>query len=86
MDAELIGRASVALGAGRDRVEDAVDPAVGILVHAKPGAKVSAGETLLDVVYREKARLESALDLITRAIVIDDAPPAPRPLIVGEVR
>ena len=37
MDAELIGRASVALGAGRDRVEDSVDPAVGILVKAKPG-------------------------------------------------
>jgi pyrimidine-nucleoside phosphorylase len=86
MDAELIGRASVALGAGRDRVEDAVDPAVGILVRAKPGAKVAAGETVLDVMYREKARLDSALDLIKRAIVIDDKPPVPRPLIVGEVR
>ncbi len=86
MDAELIGRASVALGAGRDRVEDAVDPAVGILVDTKPGAKVAAGETVLDVIYRDKARLESALDLIKRAIVIEDKPPAPRPLIVGEVR
>src|SRR5205085_457076 len=37
LDAELIGRASVALGAGRDRVEDPVDPAVGIMVLAKPG-------------------------------------------------
>lgn len=86
MDAELIGRASVTLGAGRDRVEDAVDPAVGILVHAKPGAKVSAGDTLLDVLYRDKARLDASLDLIRRAIVIGDEPPAPRPLIVGEVR
>src|SRR5213079_1785634 len=64
MDAELIGRASVALGAGRDRVEDSVDPAVGILVNAKPGMKVSAGETVLDVIYRDKKRLDSALDLI----------------------
>src|SRR5712671_5807695 len=86
MDAELIGRASVALGAGRDRVEDAVDPAVGILVNAKPGAQVSAGETVLDVIYRDKARLDSALDLIKRAIVIEDRPPDPRPLILGEVR
>jgi hypothetical protein len=38
------------------------------------------------VFYRERARLDSALDLIKRAIVIDDKPPAPRPLIVGEVR
>ena len=86
MDAELIGRASVALGAGRDRVEDAVDPAVGIIVNAKPGAKVKAGETVLDVIYRDKARLDTALDLIKRAIVIEDKPPAPRPLVVGEVR
>jgi pyrimidine-nucleoside phosphorylase len=86
MDAELIGRASVALGAGRDRVEDAVDPAVGILVNAKPGAKISSGEAVLEVVYREKARLDAALDLIKRAIVIGDEPPARRPLIVGEVR
>src|SRR2546430_7227626 len=86
MDAELIGRASVTLGAGRDRVEDAVDPAVGIMVNAKPGAKVSAGETVLDVIYRDKARLDASLDLIKRAIVIGDEPPARRPLIVGEVR
>jgi thymidine phosphorylase len=86
MDAELIGRASVALGAGRDRVEDAVDPAVGIMVNAKPGMKISAGDAVLDVIYREKKRLDFALDLIKRAIVIDDKPPVPRPLIVGEVR
>ena len=49
MDAELVGRASVALGAGRDRVEDPVDPAVGILVNAKPGAGVRAGDPLLEV-------------------------------------
>ena len=86
MDAELIGRASVALGAGRDRVEDSVDPAVGILVNAKPGKKVSAGETVLEVIYRDRDRLDSALDLIKRAIVIKDKAPARRPLIVGEVR
>ncbi len=86
MDAELIGRASVALGAGRDRVEDAVDPAVGILVNVKPGARVGAGETVVDVIYRDKARLESSLDLVKRAIVIGDEPPVRRPLIVGEVR
>ena len=86
MDAELIGRASVALGAGRDRVDDTVDPAVGILVNAKPGSKVSAGETVLEVMYRDKGKLDPALELIKRAIVIKDKPPPRRPLIVGEVR
>ena len=42
MDAELVGRAAVALGAGRDRADAAVDPAVGIDIVAPVGAKVQA--------------------------------------------
>jgi len=86
MDAELVGRASVVLGAGRDRVEDPVDPAVGIFVNAKPGARVQAGDGLLEILYRDAARLERAAALAASAVVIGDEPPAARPLILGEVR
>ena len=86
LDAELIGRASVMLGAGRDRVEDAVDPAVGIIILAKPGRQVSAGEPILELHYRGQAKLDAALTLIRRAVTIGDAPPALRAIIVGEVR
>ena len=86
MDAELVGRASVALGAGRDRVADSVDPAVGIMVNARPGDTISAGHVLLDVSYRDEGRLGRALELLDRAIVIGDELPAKRPLILGEVR
>jgi len=85
VDAELIGRASVALGAGRDRVEDAIDPAVGILLEAKPGDAVRRGDPLLEVHYRDRARLESALALAARAVTIGEARPPVVPLIVGEV-
>ena len=86
IDAELIGRASVALGAGRDRVDDPVDPAVGILLAAKPGDEVRAGDPILEVHYRDRGRLETAMRLTGRAITIDDQAPPPRRLIVGEVR
>jgi len=86
LDAELVGRASVALGAGRDRVEDPVDPAVGILVTAKPGDRVNAGDTVLELHYRDRGRLETAAALAARAIVIGDQPPPARRLVVGEVR
>ncbi len=86
LDAELVGRASVVLGAGRDKVEDAVDPAVGIVLRAKPGDAVRSGQALLEVRYRDRARLDSALALLSRAIGIGDAPPAAAPLVVGEVR
>jgi pyrimidine-nucleoside phosphorylase len=85
LDAALVGRASVALGAGRDRVEDAVDPAVGILIAAKPGDAVRAGDPVLEIHYRDPARLAAALTLTACAIGIGDTRPAAATLIAGEV-
>jgi pyrimidine-nucleoside phosphorylase len=85
VDAELIGRASVALGAGRDRMEDPVDPAVGVMVLAKPGDEVAKGDPLFEFHYRHRATLEAALLLAVRAIDIADGRPPTRPLLVAEV-
>jgi thymidine phosphorylase len=86
VNAELVGRASVALGAGRDRVEDEVDPAVGIMVVAKPGVAVRAGAPVLELHFRDRDRLDAALHLTDQAITVGDQPPAPGRLILGEVR
>jgi pyrimidine-nucleoside phosphorylase len=86
LDAALVGRASVALGAGRDRVEDAIDPAVGILIAAKPGDAVHAGDPVLEIHYRDPGRLDAALTLTACAIGIGDNPPPAAALIVAEVR
>jgi len=86
LDALLVGRASVALGAGRDRVEDAVDPAVGIMVLATPGDAVRAGDPILELHYRERTRLDAALPLVRQAVSVGDEPPVRRPLVRGEVR
>jgi pyrimidine-nucleoside phosphorylase len=86
LDAELVGRASVALGAGRDRVEDPVDPAVGIIVKARPGDAVRAGDPVLELHYRDRGRLETAVRLTSRAIAIDGQRPAAARVIVAEVR
>jgi pyrimidine-nucleoside phosphorylase len=86
IDAELVGRASGALGAGRDRVVDPVDHAVGIMVLAKPGDAVKRGDPIFELQYRDNGRLEQALAMAGRAVSIEDAPPRPRPLIVSEVQ
>jgi pyrimidine-nucleoside phosphorylase len=86
LDAELVGRASVALGAGRDRVEDPVDPAVGIMVKAAQGDAVRGGDPVLELHYRDRPRLDAALALAGRAITIGGAAPPPRRLILDEVR
>ena len=86
VDAELVGRASVALGAGRNRVEDAVDHAVGIVVKVKPGDAVSAGDAMLEMHYRTRPTLDAALALASRAVTLGDERPPAGPLIVAEVR
>jgi pyrimidine-nucleoside phosphorylase len=86
LDAELVGRASVALGAGRDRVEDPVDPAVGIILRAKPGAELRVGDPILELHLRDRAKLDAARALAERAIEIASAPPVAAPLIVAEVQ
>jgi pyrimidine-nucleoside phosphorylase len=85
LDAELVGRASVALGAGRNRVEDVIDPGVGIMVRARPGDAVAEGDPVLELLYRDEAALAWAIPLASRAIEIRDAPADRRPLLVGEV-
>ncbi len=86
LDAERVGRATTVLGAGRSRAEDAVDHAVGALVHAAPGSKVVAGAPVLELLYRDASKLGAALELLRGAIVIADEPPAPAPLILETVR
>jgi pyrimidine-nucleoside phosphorylase/thymidine phosphorylase len=46
IDAEAVGLAAMALGAGRARVDDRIDPAVGIVLTVKVGERVEAGQPL----------------------------------------
>jgi len=86
IDAELVGRASVLLGAGRDTVDAAVDPAVGIMIVATEGDAVGAGDVVFEIHYRDRARLSQAVEMLSRAMTVGVTPPARRRLIVGEVR
>ena len=82
MQCEHIGTACVALGGGRERKEDSVDPAVGIVLHKKVGDRVAAGEPMATIYYNSEARAERARQLIAASCEITDSPsPAKRPLI-----
>jgi thymidine phosphorylase len=84
-DAKLLGLASSALGAGRNRVEDSIDPSVGIYLDKKVGERVSKGEPLCRIYWNDEARLREALPLIKRAYEIKSRPRKPRPLIQAVV-
>jgi pyrimidine-nucleoside phosphorylase len=70
MDAEAIGRACVALGAGRKKAGDAVDFAVGCSGIAKTGQIVSAGEPILSLHARDESTLASALEFVGRGVLV----------------
>jgi pyrimidine-nucleoside phosphorylase len=82
MNCERIGTACVVLGGGREKKEDAIDPAVGVVLHKKVGDEVQAGEPLCTVHYNSATRLEEALGLLrTGYHIAPVAPETPRTLI-----
>jgi pyrimidine-nucleoside phosphorylase len=83
--AEEIGRAAVVLGAGRGKLDDVIDPGVGIEVMAPVGGEVRAGDTVLLVHHRGGRGLDEALPLLTGAVHIADEPPARRPIVIERV-
>ncbi len=85
LDALLVGRAAVALGAGRDKKSDPVDLSAGILLGKKPGEAVLAGEPVMELRYNDESRLAAAVQLAAQAIVIGDKAPAEAPLVMGWV-
>ncbi|HJS46517.1 MAG TPA: thymidine phosphorylase [Gemmatimonadales bacterium] len=85
VEPRTIGRAITALGGGRSRVDDAIDPAVGFVITAKPGHQVRRGEPLASVFARDPAGVEQGLAALAAAIEIGEAPPAVPPLIAHRV-
>jgi pyrimidine-nucleoside phosphorylase len=70
MDAELIGRASVILGAGRRRISEPIDFAVGFSQIKKIGEKVEVDEPLFMIHARNERSIVNIMPLIEKAVEI----------------
>jgi pyrimidine-nucleoside phosphorylase len=84
IDAEALAWTTVELGAGRRKKGDPIDPAVGIVVQAKVGDLVRAGEPLLVVHCQERSQLEPIGDRLLGAFEWSELP-ALRPPLIREV-
>jgi pyrimidine-nucleoside phosphorylase len=82
---EQLGVAVVVLGGGREKKEDSVDPAVGLVFHKRIGDRVVRGEPLCTLHYNSDARLEEARRLVETAYIISAKPPAAGRALVGRV-
>ncbi len=87
VNAEGYGLSSLSLGAGRNTKEDVIDLSAGIVLMAKLGDRVHAGDpiaTLYTTAHPDK--FETAEALLLNATAISDEIPAEKPLILGVVQ
>ncbi len=79
MDVQEMGRAAQLLGAGREKKDDVIDPAVGYVMLKELGDSVAAGEPLARFCFNDERRGGEAMDVFGAAVVIAkdraDAPP-----------
>ncbi|MBA3440563.1 MAG: thymidine phosphorylase [Pyrinomonadaceae bacterium] len=83
--AEIIGTASMLLGAGRVRVEDRIDPAVGLVLNKKIGDQVHEGEPLLFIHYNSDERLGEVNGMLRDAFHITSHKPKVARLVKAKV-
>ena len=85
VDAEEYGTAALLLGAGRSKKEDAIDHAAGILLCAKTGDYVKAGDKIAMLYTTKEQTFAAARDRLLAATVFSDKAPEPRPLILDVI-
>jgi pyrimidine-nucleoside phosphorylase len=83
--ARKVAAVATALGAGRERKDDPVDHAVGVVCRAKRGDRVERGEPLAEIHARDRAAAEAAESALLAAYEIGDEP-EPRPLVLDVIR
>ena len=85
LDARGVGEAAWRLGAGRARKEHAVQPGAGVVMHAKPGMRVRAGQPLITLHTDTPERFALAREALEGAYAIGDVAPDARPLILDRI-
>ncbi len=85
IDAEKIGLAAMALGAGREKQGESIDMAAGIYLKKKPGDFVREGEELAFLLTNEQERFAMARFILADAFRAGEKPTEGRPLVLARV-
>jgi pyrimidine-nucleoside phosphorylase len=86
VDPLALGLVGVELGAGRTRAEQAVDPAVGLVLRATKGDRVARGDALIEVHARDEASFAAVSSRVAAAFRIEDSAAARGPLVLEALR
>ena len=85
LDALTVAHAANLLGAGRERKGDAIDLAVGVVLHAKVGDRLEHGQPILTIHANDARRLGEARRLVETGIRLAEVPVPTPPLILERV-
>jgi pyrimidine-nucleoside phosphorylase len=85
VEPRAVGRGVVAVGGGRERLDDPLDPAAGFVITARPGAWVEAGEPLATVFAANAVGIAAGRAALRNAIVIAEEAEPPLHLISHRV-
>lgn len=85
MNTEMVGNASVGLGAGRITKEDVIDFAAGIVLHKKTGDKVEKGECLATLYADHEEKFDAAEEMFRAALTFGLAPEPVPALVMARV-
>jgi pyrimidine-nucleoside phosphorylase len=86
IDAEIIGRASVEIGAGRAVKGAAIDHSVGFSIHKKIGDAVEQGDSLATIYAASEGDAERIMPSVEEAFVLSNVPVAPPPNVLEIVQ
>jgi len=85
LEAETIGRASMLLGGGRERLDTVIDPSVGLVFEKKVGDHVAAGERICAIYSNDRVRAERVRQMLRGAIFIVPEPVVPPEMLLGVI-
>jgi pyrimidine-nucleoside phosphorylase len=80
-----IGHAIAAIGGGRVRIDDTIDPSVGFIAEARIGDRTSSDKLLGTVYCQDESKAREAGQRIQAAYEIGDQPPTEIPQLMREV-
>ncbi|MBQ1889527.1 MAG: thymidine phosphorylase, partial [Selenomonas sp.] len=75
MNAELIGKSSVELGAGREELDDDIDYSAGIKLCMKTGDYIQKGETIAVLYTNKEEKLASSENIFRSAVSVSNSKP-----------
>ena len=81
IDAQAVGLSTLYLGAGRDRSDDEIDPAVGATLKVKVGHWVEKGDPLASIHANGSSNIDKSMEVLSASYTIGDEKPEPTSLI-----